>query len=139
VWKRRPAHQGHLLTGGFFRYARHINYFGDMVLFTGWVLMTGRPVLLAMPTLMLCGFVFLNVPAQDRYLEETYGEEYRSYGKRTAQLILYMTPLCQRLHPDHGRRFDPDALILHLLVLRNEIVSATPLKSCSGFAAGSGG
>jgi len=90
VWKRRPGHQGHLLTSGFFRYARHINYSGDLVLFTGWVLMTGRPVLLVIPALMMCGFVFVNVPAQDRYLEERYGEKYRSYARRTARLIPFI-------------------------------------------------
>jgi protein-S-isoprenylcysteine O-methyltransferase Ste14 len=90
VWKRRPGHQGHLLTSGFFQYAQHINYFGDMVLFTGWVLLTGRPALLSIPALMFCGFVFVNIPAQDRYLEERYGEEYRLYAKRTARLIPYI-------------------------------------------------
>jgi protein-S-isoprenylcysteine O-methyltransferase Ste14 len=39
---------------------------------------------------MFCGFVFVNIPAQDRYLEERYGEEYRLYAKRTARLIPYI-------------------------------------------------
>lgn len=90
VWKQRPENEGHLFTGGLFQYSRHINYFGDLVLFSGWALMTGRPALLVVPALMVCGFVFVNVPAQDRYLAERYGEEYESYGDRTARLIPYV-------------------------------------------------
>ncbi len=90
LWKMRSENEGHLMTSGFFRYSRHINYFGDEVLFFGWVLMTGRPALMVIPMLMLCGFVFANVPAQDRYLAERYGEEYRAYAKRTSRLIPYI-------------------------------------------------
>ncbi len=89
-WKRRPGNRGHLLTGGFFRLARHVNYFGDLVLFTGWALVTGRLALLAIPAVMVAGFVFANIPAQDRYLAERYGEEYRAYADRTARLIPYL-------------------------------------------------
>ena len=38
VWKRRPENAGKLYTGGLFRYARHINYFGDDLLGTGFAL-----------------------------------------------------------------------------------------------------
>ncbi len=89
-WKRKPGNRGHLLTGGFFRLSRHVNYFGDLVLFTGWGLVTGRPALLAIPAVMVAGFVFANIPAQDRYLAERYGEEYRAYAARTARLIPYL-------------------------------------------------
>jgi protein-S-isoprenylcysteine O-methyltransferase Ste14 len=89
-WKRRPENQGHLMTRGLFGYARHINYFGDVVLFTGWALMTGRPALLVIPALMLLGFAYVNVPAQDRYLAERYGDEYREHARHTALLIPYL-------------------------------------------------
>ncbi len=90
AWKRNPDNKGHLYTGGLWKFARHINYFGDLVLFTGWVLMTGVPALLAIPVLMVFGFVFVNMPAQDRYLVERYGDEYRSYAGRTARLIPFL-------------------------------------------------
>jgi protein-S-isoprenylcysteine O-methyltransferase Ste14 len=90
AWKRQPDNKGHLFTGGLFRYARHINYFGDVVLFTGWVLITEFLPLLTVPALMIGGFIFLNIPAQDRYLAERYGEEYRSYAARTARLMPYI-------------------------------------------------
>ena len=90
VWKHKQENKGHLFTGGLWNYSRHINYFGDLVLFTGWALLTGYLGLLLIPLLMLCGFVFLNIPGQDRYLAEGYGEEYRSYADGTARLIPFI-------------------------------------------------
>jgi len=89
-WKRDPTHAGHLYTGGLFAYARHINYFGDLVLFTGWVLMTGCPALLVIPLVMAAGFAFANIPAQDRYLAERYGEEYRQYAQRVKRFVPFV-------------------------------------------------
>jgi steroid 5-alpha reductase family enzyme len=90
LWKRRLVNRGHLLTQGFFQYSRHINYFGDVILFVGWTAISGQTMLLAIPSLMLLGFIFFNLPSQDRYLAERYGEEYHSYAKRTAKLIPYL-------------------------------------------------
>jgi protein-S-isoprenylcysteine O-methyltransferase Ste14 len=90
VWKRQPQHQGQLYSGGLFRHAMHINYFGDLLLFTGWVLLTRRWVLLVVPVLMLLGFVFLNIPALDRYLAERYGADFRAYAARTKKLIPFL-------------------------------------------------
>jgi protein-S-isoprenylcysteine O-methyltransferase Ste14 len=76
--------------GGLFHYARHVNYFGDEVLFTSYVLMTGRAGLLVIPVLMAFGFVFANIPAQDLYLEERYGDEYRAYARTLKRFIPYI-------------------------------------------------
>lgn len=90
VWKRRPENKGHLYAGGMWNYSRHVNYFGDIVLFTGWAMMTGVPVLFVIPALMVGSFAFANVPAQDRYLAERYGEEYKAYAERTRRLIPFI-------------------------------------------------
>ena len=90
VWKQQPQHQGQLYTEGLFRYAMHINYFGDLVLFTGWVLLAARAVLLFIPVVMLWGFVILNIPALDHYLAERYGEVFRMYAARTKKLVPFV-------------------------------------------------
>lgn len=90
VWKQQPQHQGQLYTEGLFRYAIHINYFGDLVLFTGWVLLTARAVLLLVPVVMLWGFVILNIPALDHYLAERYGEAFGMYAARTKKLVPFV-------------------------------------------------
>ena len=90
LWKRRSENTGHIYTGGLFRFARHINYFGDEVLFTGWAVMTGQLWVLAIPAIMVFGFLLVNIPSQDRYLEDRYGDEYRCYAKRVKRFIPYV-------------------------------------------------
>jgi len=89
-WKQHPEHTGQLFTGGLFRLAMHVNYFGDLVLFTGWVLLTGRWYFGVVPVLMFCGFAFANVPALDRYLAKRYGEAFQQYAARTKKLIPFL-------------------------------------------------
>jgi steroid 5-alpha reductase family enzyme len=90
LWKRNSKNAGHLYTGGLFRYARHINYFGDEVLFTGWVLMTGRAGLFLVLVIMAFGFIFVNIPALDRYLAERYSDEYPTYARTVKRFIPYI-------------------------------------------------
>ena len=90
LWKQRPENRGQLFTAGLFRYTRHPNYFGDLVLFTGWTLLAGNLWLLIVPALMYCGFAFLNGPALDRYLAEHYGEQYTAWAARTPALIPFV-------------------------------------------------
>jgi protein-S-isoprenylcysteine O-methyltransferase Ste14 len=89
-WKQVPAHGGHLYTGGLFRYARHVNYFGDIVLFSGWALATGRLVALVLPAIMTVVFVFEHAPRLDRYLAERYGDEYARWAAETPRLVPFL-------------------------------------------------
>jgi len=87
AWKKDPEHLGQLYTGGLFRFARHINYFGDEVLFIGYALVTGSLWALVVPGFMALGFVFANIPALDHYLARKYGEQYDDYALRTKRFI----------------------------------------------------
>lgn len=89
-WKMNPAHNGKLYTGGLFRYARHINYFGDGLLFTGYALLTGSGWAFIIPALMVFGFVFANIPALDAYLRRKYGTDFDAYAARTKKFIPYV-------------------------------------------------
>lgn len=40
IWKQNPEHNGRLYTQGFFKYSRHINYFGDILWVTAYALIT---------------------------------------------------------------------------------------------------
>ncbi|WP_040556383.1 DUF1295 domain-containing protein [Reinekea blandensis] len=86
-WKRRPENQGHCYTGGLFRYAMHINYFGDVVLFTGWALLTGAWVALILPAFMAVSFIGFHIPGLDAYLSNRYGEAFDRYASNTKKLI----------------------------------------------------
>jgi protein-S-isoprenylcysteine O-methyltransferase Ste14 len=89
IWKSKPEHQGRLYTGGLFRYATHINYFGDEVLFTGYALITGSSWAFVIPVVMVAGFLFVNMPMLDAYLQQKYGADFGEYSRRTKKFIPY--------------------------------------------------
>lgn len=89
-WKADPAHDGQLYTGGLFRFAVHINYFGDTVLFTGFALIVGNVWAFVIPGLMAILFVFVNIPMLDKHLTEHYGQPFTDYAKRTAKFVPFL-------------------------------------------------
>jgi protein-S-isoprenylcysteine O-methyltransferase Ste14 len=52
--------------------------------------MTDQAGLLFIPVVMVLGFVFANIPALDRYLENRYGDEYRAYAQRVKRFVPYV-------------------------------------------------
>jgi protein-S-isoprenylcysteine O-methyltransferase Ste14 len=89
-WKEQPANKGQLYTQGLFRYAMHINYFGDELLFTGYALLTGVRWMLIIPVFMLAGFVFFNIPDLDKHLRRHYGAAFEEYAKRTRKFVPFV-------------------------------------------------
>ena len=87
VWKLKAENRGRLYTKGLFRLSMHINYFGDIVLFTGIALVTHRLSMLVIPLIMALNFVLFIIPALDRYLEKKYKDEFKDYAKKTRKLI----------------------------------------------------
>ncbi len=87
IWKQRAENHGRLYTGGLFHYAVHINYFGDLLLFTGFSLMTGSTYTLFVPAVMLAGFIFANIPTLDAHLRAKYGAAFEVYATKTKKLI----------------------------------------------------
>jgi len=90
TWKKLPTSKGHAYTQGLFSHSMHMNYFGDTVLFTGWALLTHSWIALGVPVFMASSFVFFHIPALDDYLEERYGDEFKTYAARTAKFIPYV-------------------------------------------------
>lgn len=87
VWKLKEENRGQLYTEGLFSLAMHINYFGDIVLFTGLAMLTHSLSMLVIPLIMTLNFVFYIIPSLDRYLEKKYKDEFRDYSKKTKKLI----------------------------------------------------
>ncbi|MBW2618135.1 MAG: DUF1295 domain-containing protein [Deltaproteobacteria bacterium] len=86
-FKADPATQGRLYTEGLFRLSRHVNYFGDVVLFSGLALVTGRLVMLVIPLIMALNFILFFIPRQEAYLANKYGPQFQDYAKRTRKFI----------------------------------------------------
>lgn len=89
-WKEDSKHRGQLYTEGLFSYSRHINYFGDELLFIGYALLTGSLWALIVPALMVFGFTFVNIPMLDAYLKKKYGAEFEAYALRTKKFVPYV-------------------------------------------------
>ena len=87
VWKLRTENKGRLYTEGLFRLSMHINYFGDIVLFMGFAMITNRLAVFIIPLVMTINFIFNIIPSLDRYLENKYGDEFRAYAGKTKKLI----------------------------------------------------
>ncbi|MEO6803650.1 MAG: DUF1295 domain-containing protein [Granulicella sp.] len=89
-WKQLPENRGRLYTLGLFRYTRHPNYLGDLISFSGLCLIAGRWFTVLVPLLMLCGFVFANIPMLDAHLHDHYGAAFDRYGERTRKLVPFV-------------------------------------------------
>ena len=87
IWKAKSENKGRLYTGGLFRYSMHINYFGDIILFTGFSMITHKLIMIVIPSIMTMNFVFNIIPSLERYLEKKYKDEFRTYSKKTKKLI----------------------------------------------------
>ena len=90
VWKRQTENRGRLYTLGLFRYARHPNYLGDLISFSGLCLVSGRWITVVIPSIMLTGFVFANIPMLDSHLHDHYGAAFDAYAARTSKLIPFV-------------------------------------------------
>lgn len=90
IWKVLPGNQGHLYTEGLFKYARHVNYFGDLLLFGGCAILTRQLWTGIVPLVMCLNFIFILIPAHDAYLASRYGGEFDDYARRTRKLVPFL-------------------------------------------------
>lgn len=89
-WKKNPANKGKIYTGGYFKYSRHINYFGDLLWVSAYALLTRNWYAISIPIFLFCFFAFYNAPKLDTYLKNKYGGTYDEYAKKTKMLIPFI-------------------------------------------------
>lgn len=89
-WKKNTGNKGKLYTGGLFRYSRHVNYFGNVVLFTGFAMLTGSVYPFIVPAAMIVLYVVVNIPLLENYLHERYSNEFDEYAKSTKKFIPFI-------------------------------------------------
>jgi steroid 5-alpha reductase family enzyme len=87
VWKNQKENKGYLYTQGLFKHSMHINYFGDIVLFTGLAFLTLHFSMLFIPFVMAVNFIFFIIPRLDNYLSVKYGKEFEEYAGKTKKFI----------------------------------------------------
>lgn len=96
AFKTKPANEGRFITTGLWSWSRHPNYFGEITLWTGMLIM-GIPVLSGWRWIALISpiFVFVlltrisGVPMLDRRAEKRWGSEpeFRAYTDNTSVLV----------------------------------------------------
>lgn len=89
-WKKNPDNKGKIYTEGFFKYSRHINYFGDMLWVTAYAIITRNWFAVSIPIFLFCLFAFYNAPKLDKYLKDKYGKSYDDYANKTKMLIPFI-------------------------------------------------
>jgi len=89
-WKKKTDNKGKIYTKGFFKYSRHINYFGDILWVTAYAIITRNWYAALIPVFTICFFVFYNAPKLDQYLKEKYGKSYEDYANKTKMLIPFI-------------------------------------------------
>lgn len=89
-WTKRPENSQKLFTGGLFRLSRHINYFGDVLLFIGFAMITGTVWPFVIPAAMIVLFVVVNIPMLDSHLHDKFGSEFDQYARHSKKLIPFV-------------------------------------------------
>lgn len=89
-WKKDPANKGKIYTGGYFKYSRHINYFGDLLWVGGYAILTKNWWSIIIPIMLFLFFAFFNAPKLDQYLKEKYGADYDAYASKVKMLIPFV-------------------------------------------------
>lgn len=89
-FKDRPENRGMLYTQGLFRYARHINYFGDTLWVTAWALLTRNIWSVIIPVSLTAAFVFGFIPSLTKYLSTSYGEQFDAWAERTKAFVPFL-------------------------------------------------
>lgn len=74
-WKKLPANLGKLYVGGLFGIAQHINYFGEVLTFAGWALLTLNLIALLVPLGFALALRKAYAPDLDRYIAKRYGKD----------------------------------------------------------------
>ena len=89
-WQRRAyltEHPGSLFVGGLFSYARHINYTGEVLLFTGWAAWTRTWRAMLVPIFFAATFMLFYIPDLDSHLLRKHGHAFADYQRDTPSLI----------------------------------------------------
>lgn len=87
VWKKQAENQGRLYTKGLFRYARHINFFGDSIMFVGFAMVTQNAMSFIPVIFIVLNFILLQIPQLDAYLKNKYGDDFVKYAEKTKIFI----------------------------------------------------
>lgn len=89
-WKK--INVGTLYQGGLFRYANHINYFGETLSFPSFCWLATGNIIVFLVVIMhqLIDFIFIQIPKQEAYLKSKYPNGYaNTMGRKKLIPMIY--------------------------------------------------
>ena len=86
-FKKNPQNQGKLMTSGLWSLSRHINYLGDLLWVSGMAMITRNWWSVIIVLFLFVFFYFFNIPVQEKYLQQKYGEQFIQYKQNVKSLI----------------------------------------------------
>lgn len=89
-WKKHPMNQGKIYTKGLFRYAMHINFFGDSLMFVGFATVTQNAMSFIPVLFIILNFIMVQIPQLDNYLKNKYGRDFEEYAEKTKKFIPFI-------------------------------------------------
>lgn len=87
AWKSKSENSGRLFTQGLFRYAVHINFFGDTLMFLGFAAITHNITSFVPVVAIIANFLLYQIPQLDGYLKSRYGKEFVEYSSQTKKYV----------------------------------------------------
>ncbi len=90
VWKMQAENHGHLYTHGLFRYAMHINYFGDSIMFVGFAIVTQNAMSFIPVLFIILNLILFQIPQLDDHLKNKYGVDFLEYERKTKKFIPFI-------------------------------------------------
>jgi len=90
VWKMQAENHGYLYTHGLFRYAMHINYFGDSIMFVGFAIVTQNVMSFIPVFFIILNLILLQIPQLDEHLKNKYGADFLEYERKTKKFIPFI-------------------------------------------------
>jgi protein-S-isoprenylcysteine O-methyltransferase Ste14 len=89
-WKRKTENKGRLYTAGLFKYAMHINYFGDAIAYFGLALITYNVICLCISMGMVVYFIVFEIPRLDGHLSKKYKHDFKEYYRATKKFVPFL-------------------------------------------------
>ena len=85
-YDQTSGRQGELIISGFYKYSRNPQYLGDIILLTGWAIISSAPYAIVLVGL-ICATLLLSPFAEEPWLETTYGSPYLEYKARVRRFL----------------------------------------------------
>lgn len=83
----QPARTSTLVTTGIYRISRNPMYLGFLLILTGWALLAGNWIAVALVPLFVLVLNKLQIEPEERILAEHFGDAFRAYKERTRRWL----------------------------------------------------